>query len=241
MAFAATSAGTPTVNLWSQPYRHMAALQTGRNIHQLAQALQSGDLGAAQSAYSNLTWRNVGSRSTNSTLDQDISALGEKLQAGDLSGAQTAFATLQQDFQTAVSVRKGNPQGIARSTQNAAAEDDAQAVTHTHHPHRHHSQPTQGASSGAQQITINVGESDAGGDQITLNLEGNGQSAEQVTINFSGGNSSSAPEQVTLNLGGGNETITLNFADSASGAASNPAASTTTPGSTPGRTVNVTA
>jgi hypothetical protein len=84
----------------------------------LGQALQSGDLSAAQTAY-NAIQQDVqqsagqtshhhhhhggGSEGANSTatntLTQDFSALGQALQSGTLSAAQAAYTTLQQDLQ----------------------------------------------------------------------------------------------------------------------------------------------
>jgi hypothetical protein len=69
-------------------------------FQQLGQALQSGDLGAAQTAFSLLTQNAPSSTSQSNPLAQDVSAIGQALQSGDLKGAQTAFAKLQQDAQS---------------------------------------------------------------------------------------------------------------------------------------------
>src|SRR5712692_4050019 len=74
--------------------------QRRSEFRQLAQALQSGDLGAAQSAYDTLT-QNSSSKTPqsnpNNVLAQDFAALGKSVQSGDLSGGQQAFAKLQKD------------------------------------------------------------------------------------------------------------------------------------------------
>lgn len=85
--------------------------QRQQYFNALDQALQSGNLTAAQSAYSSLQQlAPTGSQSSTSTsssngtstssLGSDFSALGKALQSGDLAGAQKAFAQVQQDMQT---------------------------------------------------------------------------------------------------------------------------------------------
>ena len=90
-------------------------------FQQLGQALQSGDLGAAQSAY-NLLTQNASTSAASQTnpLSQDFSAIGQALQSGDLKGAQSAFAKFQQDAQAQ------GPQGAHRGG----------------HHHHHHVEPT---------------------------------------------------------------------------------------------------
>jgi hypothetical protein len=77
----------------------------------LSQALQSGNLTEAQSAYSSLeqlgptssqssTSTSSSNGTSTSSLGSDFSALGKALQSGDLAGAQKAFAQVQQDMKT---------------------------------------------------------------------------------------------------------------------------------------------
>lgn len=73
-----------------------------QDFGQLANALETGDLSGAQSAYANiqqvLQGAAGGSSSTGSTtLQNDFASLGQALQSGDLSQAQSAFAQLQND------------------------------------------------------------------------------------------------------------------------------------------------
>jgi thioredoxin-like negative regulator of GroEL len=70
---------------------------------QLTSALQSGDLSAAQSAYSTVS-QAVGSN-PNSPFAQALAQIGDALQSGDVGKAQAALATLQQQMQAA----KGAP------------------------------------------------------------------------------------------------------------------------------------
>lgn len=72
----------------------------------LANALQSGDLAGAQSAFSTLqsdlqnsqTKKSADLLDPNSQLGKDFKAIQDALSSGDLKSAQDAFATLKQDF-----------------------------------------------------------------------------------------------------------------------------------------------
>lgn len=100
--------------------------QTRIDFQQLAQALQSGNLGGAQQAFSGLDQllsasssgqnnaqaNQQGSR--NNPLRTDLSAVGLALKSGDLVGAQKAFAQLQADIQ-AYSRTHSHAQGLAQS------------------------------------------------------------------------------------------------------------------------------
>jgi len=74
------------------------------DLQALGSALQSGDLNAAQQAYSQLVSLGQSGpfRSTEpfqrSDRASDFEAIGQALSSGDLAGAQTAFAKLQQTF-----------------------------------------------------------------------------------------------------------------------------------------------
>ena len=90
-----------------------------QNFQALAQAVQAGNLSAAQQAYATLT-QNMpqGAPSANGAADpfqQAISSIGGALQSGDMSGAQGSLQTLQQGMKS-------------------------------HHGHRHHAAPQQGPS-----------------------------------------------------------------------------------------------
>ena len=82
--------------------------QIRQDFGQLANALQSGDLSGAQSAYSNLQQllqsrpgaSNANSNAPN-TIQTDFASLGQALQSGDLNQAQSVFAQLQKDLQAA--------------------------------------------------------------------------------------------------------------------------------------------
>jgi DNA-binding FadR family transcriptional regulator len=64
----------------------------------LVDAIQSGDLATAQSAFTSLTQADPNIL-TSSPLGQDLSAIGQALQSGDTTAAQQALDTLRADAQ----------------------------------------------------------------------------------------------------------------------------------------------
>jgi hypothetical protein len=85
--------------------------QRQQDFKELSNALQTGDLSAAQDAFSALQqlFSPPASNSQTQTSQQisgrdsvtaDISALGQALQSGDLTTAQTDFSQLQKDIQS---------------------------------------------------------------------------------------------------------------------------------------------
>jgi hypothetical protein len=97
----------------SQTYQntvHQGFLQRMQDFKGLANALQSGDLTSAQSAFDTLQTdlQNApASSKTSALLDQtttvgkDLKAVQDALQSGDLKAAQDAFTTLKQDLRGA--------------------------------------------------------------------------------------------------------------------------------------------
>ena len=101
--------------------------QAGQDFNQLVQALQSGDLAAAQQAYGSFQQIQAGQTSvttpastvaattTTNPVASDWSAMGQALQSGSLSSAQGALGQLQQDAQSAWQTR------LQQQAQNAQA------------------------------------------------------------------------------------------------------------------------
>ena len=83
--------------------------QRQQSVNTLTAALQSGDLGAAQKAFSGLSGGNSSVKG-NSPLAQ----IGQALQSGDLAGAQQAAQALQ-------AARNGHHQGATQPTQPASS------------------------------------------------------------------------------------------------------------------------
>jgi len=108
----------------------------GQQFMQLAQALQSNDLSAAQSAYSSLQniFQNSSSGQTapSGSIGADFQAIGTALQSGDVTSAQSALTALQQDAQA------------ARQTGSSSGSRGA---------HHHHHHGGQFNSAAAQQVS----------------------------------------------------------------------------------------
>jgi hypothetical protein len=99
---------------------------------QLANALQSGNLSDAQSAYASLQQLlpadQISSNSSTSskaptTIQSDFAALGQALTSGNLTQAQSAFSQLQSDLQT-----PSQPVGAAVATPTDPTQNPAQQV-----------------------------------------------------------------------------------------------------------------
>jgi len=96
------AAGTESIHQQLQDFRN--ARKSG--VAQLGTALQSGDLNAAQQAYSALVALGQNGPSKNGAVfqrsdrAQAFAAIGQALQSGDLAGAQQAFANLQTALHT---------------------------------------------------------------------------------------------------------------------------------------------
>jgi hypothetical protein len=90
----------------SSIYQQLQAYRQQRlaDLAQLGQALQSGDLAGAQSAFNALTALGQTGPNRNGQVfsradrAQDFQAIGQALQSGDLAGAKSAFANLSGTF-----------------------------------------------------------------------------------------------------------------------------------------------
>src|ERR1700691_5361283 len=79
--------------------------QFQKEFQQLGQALQSGNLSAAQSDFATLQQNSpsasaTASASSSNPIAQAFSQLGKDLQSGNLSAAQQDFSNIQQDTQS---------------------------------------------------------------------------------------------------------------------------------------------
>jgi hypothetical protein len=106
--------------------------QARDNYQTLAQALQNGNLTAAQKAYGSIQQeqQNGGPQPpADSPIATAFNDLGQALQSGDLSGAQQAFSSLQDAFQ---SLRKsGGHHGPHGSHAPDDDQDSSDAATST--------------------------------------------------------------------------------------------------------------
>jgi soluble cytochrome b562 len=70
------------------------------NFEGLDNALQSGDLTAAQQAFATLLQGTPSNNNPQDTIKSDFDALGKALNSGDMAAAKKAFSKLEQDMQT---------------------------------------------------------------------------------------------------------------------------------------------
>ncbi len=153
---------------------------------QLGQALESGDLSGAQTAYNNIVALGQGGPFANgdpyliNQREQDFSAIGTALQSGDLAGAQQAFSTLKSTFQPRVQ-SESTPSSAPASTSGP------EIVLNL----------SNSGSTSPEQITIDISSpASGGGEQVSLSVGNQGSNAQQVTFNLS----PNSNEQIVLNL-----------------------------------------
>ncbi len=219
----------------SSLYQQLQSYFQARNsdVQQLGQALQSGNLSAAQTAFSNVQSLAQSGPFANgdafrvSQREQDFNAIGQALQNGDLAGAQTAFASLQSTFnRTTTAASSGGPaQGVGGGAGpeivvNLSAPSSSGATSG--------SAAATGTTASGPEIVLNLNNASGGGttpEQITINIGQASGGAEQVSLSV-GPEGSSSPTQFEFNLNpNSNEQIVLNLL----GVGSN--AGTTTSGS----------
>jgi len=130
--------------------------QVQQEYSQLANALQSGNLTNAQSAFAALQQALQSQAGTNGAsspastttttsgpIANDLNTLGEALNSGSLTQAQSAFSQLQSDVQTAEQANASQAQGL-NQPQGTSVQG--------HHHHHHH-----GGGSDTQSATSTTG------------------------------------------------------------------------------------
>jgi hypothetical protein len=160
------------------------------DLKQLGQALTSGNLAGAQTAYGKIISLGQqgpfagGNPFYLTPREQDFQAVGTALQSGDLVGAQQAFGALKATFQ------KGGQQLDPPPVPTSGPEIILNLT------------PISGGSAGPEQITINISNPANGGEQVSIGIGSQGSSQENVTLNLP----SNSNEQIVLNLLGGTST-----------------------------------
>jgi outer membrane protein assembly factor BamD (BamD/ComL family) len=112
---------SPVSSASTAPQQSSNASNFWQTFKQLQSALQSGNLSAAQSAYSTLSQSQAAQG--NGPFSQVLQQIGQALQSGDLSGAQSALSSFQQQVRG-----HHHHHGGAQSTQAASgtsADNDA--------------------------------------------------------------------------------------------------------------------
>ena len=181
------------------------------DLKQLGQALSTGDLAGAQTAYNNIVALGQkgpfagGNPFYLTPREQDFTNVGKALQSGDLAGAQEAFGALKATFQ-----RQGQQLDPPPSTPAASGPEIILNLSPIN---------TGSSSASPEQITINVSNQANGGEKISIGIGSQGSNTEQVTLNLP----SNSNEQIVLNLLGassatsGSSTSTSGTASSTSG------------------------
>jgi hypothetical protein len=200
---------TSAVSSSSLSQQLQAYFQTRKtDVQQLGQALSSGNLSSAQTAYNAISTLGQsgpfsdGHAFISQTREQDFEAVGSALQSGDLAGAQQAFAQLQSTFQN------GGANSASTAAVSSAATGASASATG---PEIILNLSGAGSGTNPEQITINIGPGNSGGgDQVSLTV-GQGSNAQQVNFNLN----PNSNEQVVLNLAeaaNGTTTITSSIA-----------------------------
>jgi hypothetical protein len=157
------------------------------DLRQLGQALQSGNLSAAQTAFSNIATLGKSGPVANgnpfysSQREQDFTAIGQALQSGDLAGAQQALEALRN------TVGKGTGVG-----QNPPIANPISPVANP-------------VSSVGPEVIINlsngggspVSPSGAAAPTFTTAAASNGP---EIILNLADNSGSTSPEQITINI-----------------------------------------
>jgi hypothetical protein len=184
MSTAAISASS----IYQQTEQYFQTRQS--DLQQLGQALGSGDLAGAQTAYNNIVQLGQGGPFASGDpfsrpqREQDFAAIGQALQSGDLAGAQAAFSTLQSTFQRGTGTQ--NP-ASASSTSSSGPEIILNLSNSA-------------GNTTPEQITIDISNSaSGGGEQVSLSFGNQGSNEQQITFNLS----PNSNEQIVLNLLGG--------------------------------------
>jgi hypothetical protein len=191
------------------------------DVQQLGQALGSGDLAGAQTAFNAITTLGQsgpfasGDPFRNSTREQDFAAIGTALQSGNLGDAQQAFASLESTFHRSQGTT--NPTPVAGpAPQPATGESNVgPAVVINLGSGGSTSALEATPSKAGPEIVLNLPSTSGGNSVAGTNSETSGSSSPsgpEIDINIGGGNSSS-PEQVTIDIGsqtsGGGEQISI--------------------------------
>ena len=203
------------------------------DLQQLGQALQSGDLAGAQTAYNNIVQLGQsgpfasGDAFSRPQREQDFTAIGQALQSGDLAGAQSAFSTLQSTFQrgagtqnapSASSTSNSGPEIILNlssgaGTNSASGAAASGTAASSSGPEIVLNLGNSSGSSTPEQITINLNPTSGGGEQVSLSVGSQGSNAQEITFNLA----PNSNEQIVLNLlGDSSSTSTSNSAGSSS-------------------------
>ncbi len=204
-------------SLNQQIHQYFQTRQT--DLQQLGQALGTGDLAGAQTAFQAIAQLGQGGPFANgdpfanSQREQDFTAIGQALQSGDLAGAQQAFSALKATLEKN---NGGQPAPIADPILTAAPSSVGPEIILN--------LSNSSGSANPEQITININPTSGGGEQVSLSVGQPGSTnPQQVTFNLP----ANSNEEIVLNLLGGSSstssasTSSTSSSSSASGSSAN--------------------
>ena len=197
-----STAAISSSSIYQQVEQYFQTRQS--DLQQLGQALGSGDLAGAQTAYNNIVQLGQsgpfasGDPFSRAQREQDFSAIGQALQAGDLAGAQAAFSTLQSTFQRGAGTQ-------AAPSASPASSSGPEIILNL---------GNSSSSASSEQITINLNPTSGGGEQVSIGVGNQGSNEQQITFNLS----ANSNEQIVLNLLGESSSTSTGSSSSGSSA-----------------------
>jgi len=223
-----STAAISSSSIYQQTEQYFQTRQS--DLQQLGQALQSGDLADAQTAYNNIVQLGQsgpfasGDPFSRPQREQDFTAIGQALQSGDLAGAQAAFSTLQSTFKreatqnspSAGSTSNSGPEIILNLSNNSSAGTSAASSSpaSSSGPEIVLNLGNSSGSTSPEQITINLNPTSGGGEQVSLSIGSQGSNAQEITFNLA----PNSNEQIVLNLlGESSSSSSSNSSSSSSG------------------------
>ncbi|MGA9543771.1 MAG: hypothetical protein WBQ85_09390 [Candidatus Sulfotelmatobacter sp.] len=205
-----STAAISSSSIYQQTEQYFQTRQS--DLQQLGQALQSGDLADAQTAYNNIVQLGQsgpfasGDPFSRPQRERDFTAIGQALQSGDLAGAQSAFSTLQSTFEkgagtqnspSASATSNSGPEIILNLSNSSAATSSASsAAASSSGPEIILNLGNSSGSTSPEQITINLNPTSGGGEQVSLSVGSQGSNAQEITFNLA----PNSNEQIVLNL-----------------------------------------
>ncbi len=205
-----STAAISSSSIYQQTEQYFQTRQS--DLQQLGQALQSGDLADAQTAYNNIVQLGQSGPFANGDpfsrpqREQDFTAIGQALQSGDLAAAQSAFSTLQSTFEkgagtqnspsTSATSNSGPEIILNLSNSSAATSSASSAAASSSGPEIILNLGNSSGSTSPEQITINLNPTSGGGEQVSLSVGSQGSNAQEITFNLA----PNSNEQIVLNL-----------------------------------------
>ena len=205
-----STAAISSSSIYQQTEQYFQTRQS--DLQQLGQALGSGDLAGAQTAYNNIVQLGQsgpfagGDPFSRRQREQDFAAIGQALQSGDLAGAQAAFSTLQSTFQrgagaqnppSASAAPSTGPEIILNLSSNSGSTSSASSASASSSGPEIILNLSNSANTSPEQTTIDISNSaNGGGEQVSLSFGNPGSKEQQITFNLS----ANSNEQIVLNL-----------------------------------------